>query len=168
MSSFNFRRPDDMMIRFKALQLVYDFDALRRPYTHPAMIYVEHTDKGITERYWAESPENYMDKDLSYTQKAVRVKDLFVPIMRSLITVTPSSTAETLVEYCQAQLEPVDAPFLAALESEELAASEILPDLATLNRMHQDLVINGLSRSRVLERFIAANSERGQELVVSL
>jgi len=148
-----------MMIRFKAVQLVYDFDALRRHNTHPQKIYVEHTDQGITEGYWDDSPEYYMDNDLPVTQKAVRVKGLFVPVMRSLITVSPNNPAATLVDYCQTQLEPVDEPFLACSESGVLAASDILPDLATLNRMHQDLVVNGWSRSRALERFVAEYSD---------
>ncbi len=145
--------PDSPFITYKALQLLYAFHALRQPNTHPENVYVEHADKGLSERYWDQSPEFAMDRPLPVSTKAAIIKDLFVPVMQTLAMVEPDNPTERVAEYCQAQIHPQYDAILADTDG-AIAAASILPKPKQLRQMHKELVIKGQSRSRALEQFI--------------
>lgn len=146
--------PESPFITYKALQLLYAFHALRQPNTHPESVYVEHTDKGLSESYWDQSPEFVMDRPLPVSIKAAIIKDLFVPVIQTLAMVEPDNPVEHVAEYCQAQIHSQYDAILADTDG-IIAAASILPNPKLLRQMHKELVIKRQSRSRALEQFIA-------------
>lgn len=147
-------QPDSPFIKYKALQLLYDFHAVRHPNSHPARIAVEQTDQGLVERCRTESPELNMDMPYPVTVKAVMIKDLFVPVMKTLVNVERDDPTGHLIAYCREQLHPKYDTVLAAADG-TINVAEILPKAEVLRKMHEDLIVKQLSRSSSLERFIA-------------
>lgn len=146
--------PDNPFIEYKALQLLYDFHALRYPNTHPSWIDVEQTDRGVVERSWIESPELAMNKSYPITRKAVMIKNLFIPVMKTLVKVNSEDPTGYLVAYCQAQLHSEYDTVLATADG-TISVTAILPQPEVLRKMHEDLIVRRLSRSSALENFIA-------------
>ncbi|MEO8105478.1 MAG: hypothetical protein ABI602_04045 [Candidatus Saccharibacteria bacterium] len=146
--------PDSPFIGYKALQLLYDFHALRHPLTHRAWLDVEWTDQGVVERSRTESPELAMNMPFSITKKAVMIKNLFVPVMETLVQANSDDPSGRFVNYCREQLDSEYDTILAARDG-IIDVREILPKTAVLRKMHEDFIVKQLSRSHSLESFIA-------------
>ena len=137
-------------IQMKALQVLYDFHALRFPDKHPSQIYSPFEGRLV------DSPEAIMLLDATALTKAEHVKLMLQPVLRALCERgKPENVYEALISYCDQQVSEHDRVVLAGSPDSPHVAEELLPSPDVIDDLVQKWVYGKGHRSAQLEQHVA-------------
>ncbi|HVC36467.1 MAG TPA: hypothetical protein VNE40_03455 [Candidatus Dormibacteraeota bacterium] len=142
------------ILKWKALELLISFHALKYPELHPSRQIFLSEENGTIEELDLPSPEDFLRANTKASERALYIRDLVMPIWSSL-QFSPDQSYETLIDYCRSQLTQLgEEDLFNTPHGQPLAVTEILPPRPVVEKMHDDYIVNRLRRCSSLEAFI--------------